>query len=108
LEDTGGATGGGGGGGGIDILVGFFSTFSTESTGGCGGGGDGRDSFVASSGVIGFLPSFGVEASISSSTSGTANIFFDSRYFIQNDMILFTRLILLLHLLSLFSRSLLF
>jgi hypothetical protein len=108
LEDIG---GGGGGGGGTCILVEFLSTFSTEEEGtGASDGDDGRDSFVASGCVIGFVPFTGVETSILSSTSGTANIFFfDSRYFIRIDMILFTRLILFASSsFSPFSRSLLF
>jgi hypothetical protein len=107
LEDIGG--GGGGGGGGTCILVEFLSTFSTEERTGASDDDDGRDSFVASGCVIGFVAFTGVETSISSSTSGTANIFFDSRYFIRNDMILFTRLILFASSsFSPFSRSLLF
>lgn len=106
LEDTGGTVGGGGGG--TCILLEFFSIFSTEGTGG-GAGDDGRGSFAASSCVIGFVAAFvGVEMSVSSSTSGTTNIYLDSHYFIQNDMILFTRLIFLLHLLSLLSLDLSF
>jgi hypothetical protein len=100
-------TGGGGGGGGTCGLIGFFSAFSTEVAE--GGGDDGRDSFFASGSVIGFVAFTAVETWMSSSTSGTANIFFDSRYFIQNDMILFTRLIFfLLHLLSILSLDLSF
>ena len=63
---------GGGGGGGTGDLIGFFSTFSIEGS----GGGDEKDCFVTSGDVIDCLVSAGVETSISSSTSGTANIFF--------------------------------
>jgi hypothetical protein len=107
LRDT-----GGGGGGGTCILVKFLSTFSTlgiEEEGGGGSDDNGTDSFLTSGCGIGFVAFTGVETSISSSTSGTANIFLGGRYFIQNDMILFTRLIFFASSsFSPFSRSLLF
>lgn len=81
------------------VLIDDFSSFSVVEIGVednvCDRGGDERDCVVISDWSIGCVFSIeDEETSISSSTSGTANIFLNDSCLIQNDMIVLRQLIL--------------